>query len=126
MLYATNFMYSFMRRLVYQLKTWQNLCNKFLNKMFVRHSEIDSLPKYLPRYAWIDEIISPLKEKGEISMTLPLSITIDLDLEALKDILAQINATAQRSKRTWVAGIDGDIKNISSMKALTGVDVMVL
>ena len=59
-------------------------------------------------------------------MTLPLSITIDLGLEAQKDILAQINATAQRSKRTSVAGIDGDIKNISSMKALTGVDVMVL
>ena len=53
-------------------------------------------------------------------------MSIDLDLEALKDIPAQIKATAQWSKRTWVAGIDGDIKNISSMKALTGVDVMVL
>ena len=59
-------------------------------------------------------------------MTLPLSITIDLDLEALKDYLAQFKATTQWSSRTWVAGIDGDIKNISSMKALTGVDVMVL
>ena len=58
-------------------------------------------------------------------MTLPLSITIDLDVDALKDILAQIYASAQQSKRTWVAGIDGDIKNISSMKALTGVDVMI-
>ena len=70
-------------------------------------------------------IISPLKEKGEISMTLPLFISIDLDLEALKDILAQIKATAQQYRRTWVAGIDGDIKNISSMKALTGVDVII-
>ena len=40
-------------------------------------------------------IISPLKEKGEISMTLPLFIIIDLDLEALKDILVEIKATAQ-------------------------------
>ena len=59
-------------------------------------------------------------------MTLPLSITLDLDLEPLKDILAEINATVQRSKITWVAWIDGDIKNISSMKALPGIDVMVL
>ena len=53
-------------------------------------------------------------------------MTIALDLEALKDILAHINATAQQSKRTWVARIDVDIKNISCMKDLTGVDIMVL
>ena len=35
-------MYSFMRRLVYQRKTWQNFCNKFRKRMFVRHSEINS------------------------------------------------------------------------------------
>ena len=69
------------------------------------------LPKNLAWFAWIDGIISPLKEKGKISMTLPLSITIDLDLEALKDILVQIKAMAQQSRRAWVAGIDGDIKN---------------
>ena len=38
----------------------------------------------------------PFKRKR----TLPLSMTIALDLEALKDILAHINATAQQSKRT--------------------------
>ena len=59
-------------------------------------------------------------------MTLPLSIKIDLNFEALKDILAQINATAQWYKRSWVAGIDGHIRNISSMNALTGAGVMVL
>ena len=32
-------------------------------------------------------------------MTLPLSITIGLDLEALKDILVQIKAMAQQSRR---------------------------
>ena len=47
-------------------------------------------------------------------------------IRALKDILAQIKATAQPPRRTWLAAIDGDIKNISFMKALTGVDVMVL
>ena len=50
------------------------------------------LPKNLTGFVWIDGIISPLKEKGEISVTLPLSITIDLDLEALKVILAQFKA----------------------------------
>ena len=37
-----------------------------------------------------------------------------------------MKATTQWPRRTWVAGIDGDIKSISSMKVLTGVDVMVL
>ena len=31
-------------------------------------------------------------------MTLPSSITIDLDLEALEEILAQFKATAQQSR----------------------------
>ena len=66
------------------------------------------------------------KRKGRNINDFTLSITIDLDLEALKNILAQFKATVQQSRRTWVTGIDGDIKNISSMKALTGADVVVL
>ena len=44
-------------------------------------------------------------------MTLPLSITSDLDLDALKEILAQIIETEQQSRTTWGAGRDDDMKN---------------
>ena len=52
-----------------------------------------------------------LQKKREKHQWLYLYLS-DLDVEAIKDILAQNKATAQRSRRTWVAGIDGDIKNM--------------
>ena len=44
-------------------------------------------------------------------MNLPLSITSDLDLDALKEVLAQIKETEQQSRKTCGAGIDDDMKN---------------
>ena len=88
--------------------------------MFVRHVEINSCTQKSNRIYMNWWYNFTFKRKGRNISDLPLSITIDLDLEALKDILAQIRATAQGSQKTWVARIDGNIKNILSMKALTG------
>ena len=98
-------MHSFMKRLAYQLKTWQNFCNKFLNRTFVRHREINSSTQKSSRICmnWWNNFFFKRKRRNINDFTF---ITIDLDLEALKDNLTQINATAQWSWRTWVAGID--------------------
>ena len=103
-----------------------NFCNKFLNRMFFRRGEINiSTQKSNRIYMnWWNNFT--FKSKGRNINDFTIIFDNIPQFRALKDVLAQIKATAQMSRRTWLAAIDGDIKNISFMKALTGLDVMVL
>ena len=118
-------MYSFMGRLVYQLKTWQNFCNISLNKMFVRHVGINSSTQKSNRICinWWNSFTFKRKKRNINDFTF---IYYQRPRFRGSKRHPSPNATAQWYKRTWVTGIDGDIKNILSTKALTGVDVMVL
>ena len=81
-------MYSFIRRLVYQhLRPDKTSVTNFSTECLSSESEINSF-------------IIEIKEKGGMPMTLHLSIIKELELEALKDILAQFKVMAQGSRRT--------------------------
>ena len=66
------------------------------------------------------------KEKGVVSLDLPLAMTIEHDLPALNSRPAQVRAVMHGKSKVWAPKTVGDLRPRSSMKARSKGNVVLL